>query len=204
MAIAADMKRLTEDMIAANDMRLRAVGTLTTETHETLKGFAAGRSKMATDQAKDLADFVEDLSKTVKGFLTGFRKNHEQMSKEQSRHLASFVQDLAQDVTSMLSRFEKEREHMSKELAERLAEEITDIKAAVEQILKDTGHFMDEQHSDMAKARQAWQNMSAAMSNARKAGFMAPVVEAGHKVCTAKQATRKTRGKKSTARKSSQ
>jgi hypothetical protein len=195
--IAEDMKRLTEDMIVANDMRLRAVGTLTTETHETLKGFSADRKKMATDQAKDLADFVDDLSKTVKGFLRGFRKNHEQMSKEQSRHLAGFVQGLAQDVTSMLSRFEKEREHMSKELAERLAEEITDIKAAVEQIL-------DEQHSDMAKARQAWQNMSVAMSNARKAGFMAPVVEAGHKVCTAKQATRKTRGKKSTARKSSQ
>jgi len=197
MAIAEDMKRLTEDIIAANDVRLRAVGTLMTETRETLKGFSADRKKMATDQAKDLADFVDDLSRTVKGFLTGFRKNHEQMSKEQSKHLAGFVQGLAQDVTSMLSRFEKEREHMSKELRERLTEEITGIKAAVEQIL-------NEQHSDMAEARQAWQNMSVAMSNARKAGFMAPAVEAGHKVCTAKQATRKTRGKKSTARKSSQ
>ncbi len=201
MAVAEDMKRLTEDIIVANDMRLRSVGALVTETHETLKGFSADRKKMATNQAKDLADFVDDLSRTVKGFLTGFRKNHQQMSKEQSRHLAGFVQGLAQDVTSMLHRFEKEREHMSKELAERLAKEITDIKAAVEQILKDTGCFMDEQRSDMAKARQAWRNMSATIGKARKAGFTTPAVEAKPKARAAKRATGKTRGKKSTAAK---
>lgn len=198
MAIAETMKRLTEDMIAANDMRLRSVGALVTETHETLKGFCADRKKMAMDQAKDLADFVHDLSKTVQGFLAGFRKNHRQMSKEQSQRLAGFVQDLAQDVTSMLNRFEKERTHMSKELRERLVQEIEDIKAAVEQILKDTESFMKEQHSDMGKAKQAWQSMVAAIGSARKAGFMTPAVETGRTVGTAKQAAGKARGKKST------
>lgn len=210
ITIAEDMKKLTEDMIAANEARLRAVGVLVTGTRETLKGFCEGRNKMATDQAKDLAGFVNALSKSVheirrraQDMLGEFDKANRQMSKDQSKHLADYVQGLVRDVTSTLSRFDKERAHMSKELGERLDGEIADIKAAVEQILKHAASFVSEQHAGMAKARQAWQQMHAAISSARKAGYAASMVEAGHRVCTAKQAARKTRGKKAAAKKSS-
>lgn len=63
--IAEDMIRLTEDMIAASDARRRAVGTLMMETRATLKKFRADRSKMAVNQAKDLAGFAGGLSKEV-------------------------------------------------------------------------------------------------------------------------------------------
>ena len=208
MAIAEDMKRLTDDMIAANDMRLRAVGALVTGTRETLQGFCAGRHKMAADQAKDLASFLDELSKTVRelrhraqGMVKEFDKANRHMSKEQSQHLADFVQDLAQDVTSMLHRFDKERGRVSKELRDRLAQEITEIKAAVEQILKDTGSFREEQHGGMVKARQAWRAMSVAIGRARKAGLMTSAVEAGHKTSAAKQASRRRRGTKNAAMK---
>jgi len=179
--IAEDMKKLTEDMIAANDARLRAVGALVTGTRQTLKGFSAGRSKMATDQAKDLAGFVGELSKSVReirrraqDLLGEFDRANKQMSKDQSKHLADYVQNLVRDVTFTLTRFDKERAHMSKELGERLDGEIADIKATVGQILKDAAGFVSEQHAGMAKARQAWQDMCAAISGARKTGFAAP------------------------------
>jgi hypothetical protein len=55
---------------------------------------------------------------------------------------------------------------------------------------------MGEYSSDMAQAKKAWSGMAAAIAKARKAGFAMPTVDAGKKVTTVKQATRKTQGKK--------
>ena len=205
--MAEDMKRLTEDMIAANEARLGAVGALMTETREALKGFRADRTKMAGDQAKDLAGFVGALSQSVQQIrreaqdrLGEFGKANKQMSKDQSKRLADYAQGLVQDVTSMMSRFDNERAHMSKDLRERLDKEIADINAAVEQILKDAAGFVNEQHSGMVQARQAWHQMCATMSQARKA--RAPAVEPGHDGCAAEQAEGKSRSRKGAATKS--
>jgi uncharacterized protein YicC (UPF0701 family) len=210
VTIAQDMKKLTEDMIAANEARLKAVGTLVTQTRATLKEFGAGRNKMAADQAKDLAGFVGELSQSVQEIRRGaqdklgeFGKANKQMSKDQSKLLADYVQGLVRDVTSLLSRFDKERAHMSQELGERLDGEIAGIKAAVEQILKDAADSMNEQHSGMIKARQAWQEMCAAISQARNAGFRMAAAEVGYAACTPKRAGRKGHGKKVAAKKSS-
>jgi len=205
--IAEDMKKLTEDMIAASGMRLRAVGLLMAQTQETLKGFCADRSKMATSQRKDLRGFTNELSRDVqelrrkaRGMVREFGKMGRQMSGEQSKHLAGFVQGLAKDVTEMLTRFEKERGHMSKQLGEQLAREIADIKESVERIFKDTDRFMHEQHSGMATARRAWRNMSAAIARARMTGFDSPAAHARHKAHTPKHATCKTRVKRNAAK----
>jgi uncharacterized protein YicC (UPF0701 family) len=175
--MAEDMKRLTEEMIAANETRLGAVGALLTQTRDALKGFGADRTRMAADQAKDLAGFVGELSQSVQEIRRGaqdklgeFGKANRQMSQDQSKRLADYAQGLVQDVTSMMSRFDKERAHMSQELGERLDQEIAEIKAAVEQILKDAAGFVNEQHSGMVQARQAWRQMCAALSQVRKAG----------------------------------
>jgi DNA anti-recombination protein RmuC len=208
-AIAEDMKRLAEDMLAANDMRLRVVGSLMATTRETLRKFHTDHHKMAAGQAKDLAGFTTGLSKdvqeirrTAQNLIKEFKKTGRQMSTEQSNRLAEFVQGLARDVTAMLSRFEKDRGRMSKELGQRLAQEIGDVKTAVEQILKDTDGFIHEQHSGMATARHAWQDMCAAIAQARTAGFASPSAEAGHKPCAAKHRARKTPIRRSAASKS--
>ncbi|OHB63430.1 MAG: hypothetical protein A2Y76_13400 [Planctomycetes bacterium RBG_13_60_9] len=204
------MKKLTEDLIAANKARLKAVGTLVRETRATLAGFGADRSKMATDQAKDLAGFVGALSKSVEEIRRGaqdklgeFDTANRQMSRDQSRHLADYVQGLVRDVTFLLRRFDKERAHMSRELGERLDGEIADIKTAVEQILKDAAGFVNEQHAGMVQARQAWQDMCAAISEARKVGFTAPAVEVGPAARLSKPAGPKRHGRKVAAKKSS-
>jgi DNA repair exonuclease SbcCD ATPase subunit len=178
MAIAEDMKKLTENIIISNDVRLRTVGELVAETHKSLEGFAGDRKKMAAEQAKDLANFVNELSKKVQSFLGEFQKDHQQMSKEQAKDLSDSVKNLAKHVGSMLSTFEKDRTKMSKELKDRLAKEIKDIQTEVERILDEADKLIGEFSSDMAEARKAWKDMSARLSKARKAGFVGPKSEA--------------------------
>jgi uncharacterized protein YicC (UPF0701 family) len=185
MAIAEDMKRLTENIMISSDVRLKAVGELVADTHKTLKGFAMDRKKMAAEQAKDLASFTNGLSKNVDNLLkkaqqmiAEFHKTNRQMSKEQAKELAAFVNDLTRDVRSMLSGFERHRSEMSKELKEKLCKEIEDIQTEVEKILSDADKFVGECSSDMAQARKAWKDMTARLAKARKAGFVAPKFEA--------------------------
>ena len=176
--IAEDMRKLTEDMIAASEMRLRTVGSLMARTQETLKGFCAGRSKMAAGQRRDLRGFTNELSRDVqelrrkaRGMVKDFSKTGRQMSEERSKRLAGFVQGLVRDVTEMLARFENERGRISKELDKRLSREIGDIKDAVDHLLKQTESFVQEQHSGMAAARRAWRNMTTRIARARIAGI---------------------------------
>ena len=228
MAIAEEMKKLTENIIISNDVRLKAVGELVADTHKTLSGFSMDRKKMAAEQAKDLADFVNGLSKKVQSFLGEFQKSHKQMSKEQAKSLADFVNSLTKDVGSMLSGFEKDRGKMSKELKDKLAKEVKEIETFVanklkefnkdhadmsvelkkdlakyvEGIVKETRMFLKECGSDMSQARKAWQSMSATMAKARRAGFPMHGIDAGERVRTVKQATHKAQGKKKTSPKS--
>ena len=217
MAIAEDMKRLTENIMISSDVRLKAVGELVADTHKTLKGFAADRKKMAAEQAKDLASFTNGLSKNVDNLLkkaqqmiAEFHKTNRQMSKEQANELAAFVNDLTRDMRSMLSGFERHRSEMSKELKEKLAREIKDIQEQVEKILGDADKFVGECSSDMAQARKAWKDMTARLSKARKAGFVAPKFEAKGKETkvgpeitggkSRKKAVKDSRGSKETVR----
>jgi ABC-type transporter Mla subunit MlaD len=202
MGIATEMKRLSEDIIASYDMRVKAVGELVQDTHKTLSGFAGDRRRMSAQQAKDLADFTNGLSKNVQSLLKKaqnmldeFHKDNRQMGKEVAKSLSDFVNELTRDVGSMLSSFEKEHAQMSKELKNRLAKEIKDIQTQVERILDEADKLMGEYSSDMVQAKKAWENMSAALAKARKGGVM-PRIEAGEDVSTVRQAAKKGRGKK--------
>jgi len=208
MAIAEDMKKLTENIIISNDVRLKAVGQLVADTHETLNGFSMDRKKMAAQQAKDLANFVNGLSKNVQSMLKSarnmvqqFHKDNMQMNREQAKNLADFVNGLVTDVGSMLDSFQKDHKHMSKELKTKLTREIKDIEAEVERILGDADKLIGEFSSDMAQARKAWKSMSATLAKARKSGLMIPEIEARQKVTTVKQAISKGKGKKKATKK---
>jgi light-regulated signal transduction histidine kinase (bacteriophytochrome) len=210
MAIAEDMKKLTENIIISNDVRLKAVGGLVADTHKTLKRFSMDRKKMAAQQSKDLAGFVNGLSKDVQGMLKSarnmvqqFHKEKMQINKEQAKNLTDFVNDLVSNVGSMLDSFQKDHNHMSKEMKAKLTRETKDIQAEVEGILSDADKLVGEFGAGMAQAKKAWKNMSAALTRARKAGFMMPQIDAGQKVKTVKQATRKAQGKKRSTKKSS-
>jgi light-regulated signal transduction histidine kinase (bacteriophytochrome) len=206
MTIAEDIKRLTENIIISNDVRLKTVGQVVTDTHRILREFSGDRKKMAAQQAKDLANFMNGLSRNVQGLLKSargmvqqFHKDNMQMSREQAKNLADFVSNLVTNVGSMVDRFRKDHNNMSKELRRKLAREIKDIQAEVERILSDADKLVGEFGADMAQAKRAWKSMSSALARARKAGFMMPEIDAGEKVTTVKQATRKAQNRKKTA-----
>ena len=187
MTIAEDMKKLTENIIASSDVRLKAVGGIVADTNDLLGGFARDRGKMAKEQARDLAGFVSGLSKDVQSslknaqdMLNEFHKSNSQMGREQAKSLSDFVQNLAGDVGSMLSGFEKERSNMSKELRDNLAKGVKDIQSQVESILGEADKLVGGFNADMARAKKSWSDMSAAIARARKSGF----VKAGEKVST--------------------
>jgi gas vesicle protein len=199
MTIAEDMKKLTENIIASSDVRLKAVGGIVADTRDLVEGFSRDRGKMAKEQARDLAGFVSGLSKDVQSslknaqdMLNEFHKSNGQMGREQAKSLSDFVHKLTGEVGSMLRGFEKDRSKMSKELRDKLAKEVKDIQSQVESILDEADKLVGGFNADMARAKRSWRDMSAAISRARKSGF----AKAGEKVSTAGQ------GKKRNAKKS--
>lgn len=202
MAIAEDMKKLAENIIASHDVRVRTLSNLASDTHRTVEGFAVDRKKMAAKQAKELAGFTSGLSKDVQGLLKNaqdmvreFYKSNMQMGKEQAKRLADFVNDLTNNVGSMMDGFHKSHGEMSKHLRSRLAKEIKGIQTEVENILNDADRLIGEYSEDMTRAKKAWQSMSAVLAKAREAGIM-PDIKTGEKVTTVKKAVGKARGKK--------
>jgi gas vesicle protein len=214
MGIADSMKEITEDIITSYDVRVKAVGDLSADTHKTLKGFSSDRKKMGKEQAKTLSNFVNDLTRNVGDMLKGFQKNHKQMSNDQAKSLADFVENLANDVGSMLNGFQKDRGKMSKELKNKLAKEVKEIETYVKKRLKEFNEahtemsdalkmslakyvsdiasgvkkLLGEYSSDMKKAANAWQGMSKTIARARKGRAEVPKVEAKVKVRPVKEA----------------
>ncbi len=172
MGIADSMKGITENIIASYDVRVKALGDLGADTRKTLKGFAEERKKMSEEQAKNLADFMDGLSKSVEDMLKGFQREHKNMSDGQAKSLADFVKNLNKDVGSMLKGFQTDRGKMSKELKKDLDKYVADIVSGVKKLL-------GEYSSDMKKAREAWKGLAATMEKKRG---VKPLVEAEVKV----------------------
>jgi len=220
MGIADSMKAITEDIIASYDVRVKALGDLVADTRKTLKGFASNRKKMSAEQAGNLADFVQNLSKSVGDMLKSFQKNHKQMSDAQAKSLADFVKGLANDVGSMLGGFQKDRGKMSKELKDKLAKEVKEIETYVKKRLKDFSNahaemsealkkslakyvgeivsgvkkLLGDYGSDMKKAKDDWKSMSATL--AKKRGGKPVKVEAGGGVKIVEEVLKKKAKKK--------
>jgi light-regulated signal transduction histidine kinase (bacteriophytochrome) len=208
IAIAEDMKKLTEDIIASHDVRVKTLRNLAADTNGTLADarktigtFTADRKKMAVEQAKELAGFAGSLSKDVQGMLKEaqkmvkeFHKNNKQMSREQAEKLLDFVNNLTSEVGSMLDDFHKGRRDMAKELHNRLWMEIKDIQKQVGSILDDADKFVGECRSQMAQARKSWKDMDDVLTRLEKGRSATPT--------TVKQAMSHNLGKKKVSKKS--
>ena len=196
MVIAESMKGLTSDILASYDARVKSLGGIIADTHKTIKGFAAEKKEMATKLTESLSNFTKDLAKDVSGLLKEFGKNRKQMSEVQAKNLANLVKNLTKDVSSLLNGFKKDRKETSEELKDKLTKEIKDIQAAVKNIVNNTQTLIGEYHSDMGKARDAWQKMESVLVKSRKEDVM-PRIEAREKVATAEEVVKKKkRGKK--------
>ena len=105
MGISNDMKKLGEDIVAANDVRVKAIGVLVKDTHKMLKGFQAEHKEMATNLRGELAKGEEKRLNDFKAMMANIQK---------------FVSDLDKEVSAMIERFQKEHKAMADELRENL------------------------------------------------------------------------------------
>ena len=209
MGVAESMKGLTSDILASYDVRVKALGDMSADTHKILadarkaiKGFAGDRKKMSAEQAESLSDFLKDLNKGVSGLLKEFSNNRKSVSEEQvkifeeqAKSLIDFSKNLNKDVTTLLHGFAKDRSKTSAALRDKLSKEIKDIKSAAENIVDNAQTLIKEYRSDLAKAKNTWQGMSATLAQAKRKGVM-PRIEAGEKVATVEEAVAKRKGKK--------
>jgi predicted nucleic acid-binding Zn-ribbon protein len=212
MGITDDMKRITEDIIASHDMRVKALSNIVGDTRKilgdarkTVRAFGQDRKEMASEQAENLSCYVKDLSKDVGNKLKDFRALLKQISSDRVKMSGELKSKLAKDVKGLvtyvknrLKEFDQAHARMSDAMRKDLAKTIKDISSSVEDILGSARKLLGEYASDMQKARDVWQNMASALARSRKSGVM-PRIEAGERIATVEktaQAKRKYKKRK--------
>jgi Sec-independent protein translocase protein TatA len=194
MGIADDVKNLGEDIVASYNARVKAIGTIVNETrtlanntHGMLKRFHAGHQEMSAKQAKDLADFMVDLTKNVGSLIKEFQKEHKNMAVSLKSSLAKNRRDIETYVKNKLQEFSAAQAEMSDELKKDLAKYVADIVNGTRELL---GAFHDERERMGAH----WQAMAATM--AQKRGIKPVEAEAGADVKTVEKAVEKPKKRK--------
>lgn len=208
MGIAEGMKDIAEDIIASYDVRVKALGDLVADTRRTLgdarkslKGFAADRKQMSEEQAKDLAEFMGGLSKTIGNMLKGFRSELKEVAsaraeaKEELRaKLTRDAKELKGYVRKKLKEFSDAHAEMSEEQRKDLASYVKGITNSVKDILNGAQDLLGGYRSDNKKAGAIWKNMAATLAKARSEGVM-PRIEAGERVSAVSEVVKKRRGR---------
>jgi len=197
MAIANDIKKLGDNIIASYDTRIKAIGELVSNTHKTLNRFAVDRKKMSKEQARALTDFVADLTKNVGHMITGFQKDHKAMAndlkgnlkkgeadrtkafKDMMANIQKDINDIETYIKNKLKEFSEAHSNMSEELKKDLAKYVSDIANSVKNLL-------GEYRSDIGQAKEAWMSMSSVMAKS-KTGDIISRVEAGENVTTVEE-----------------
>ena len=208
MGIADSMKGITENIVASYDVRVKALKDLVVDTRKTIKGFAADRKEMSEEQAKNLADFVNALTKNVGTMLKGFQTSHKEMSETLSESLEKGETDRLKDFKAMmgniqkgikdieayvakkLKEFDKAHADMSVELKKELAKYANDMVEATKKLISDIQKRQIERNAEVADLLEAfkaerekmaanWQALTAKMAKRRG---IKPKVEAEVKV----------------------
>lgn len=144
MGLASDMEKMSEDIVSSYDMRVKAVGMLVNNVHKILKDFTVERKSMAAEQARNLRDFlnglsrhVEDLRKKADAFLKEVRKNNKEMSEAQAEELKIFIADLNTNVSNMLKSYQKDRRTAGDALRANLKKSKKDLENYAKNKLKE-------------------------------------------------------------------
>ena len=194
MAIAEGMKSITENIISSYDARVKTLGNIVADTRNLLgdarrilKGFAQERKKMSGEQAKNLAQFVDDLSKDIGNKLKQMTADRVKMSEELRKRLAEEINEIKNDVKKIrnlakkrVKEFAQAHAQMSVALKKDLADYVGDIAKDVRKLLKGFNEIQAEVREDLAKARRTWLNMGSQLAKTKKRAG----VSIGEKVTT--------------------
>ena len=101
MALPNEMRKLTQDFVAAHSDRIARVATRRDNTTQELSGFRAAHESMAAEQRQSRADFASGLRDNVTETLESLDTARQEMAAEQCRRLAGGRRRLASEVSKM-------------------------------------------------------------------------------------------------------
>jgi hypothetical protein len=188
MGLADDIKKLSEDIIASYDLRVKGIRELTKDTHNTLKGFQDEHKKMATDLRNNLEKGEADRLKDFKSMMGDAKKFVGDVKK--------FVSDMVEETGSLMNQIRAEQKNRNKavsDLLEKFAKDhevmtkslISEIKARQDERNKEVLNLLQEFKTEREGMAANWQALTATM--VKKRGIK-PIVEAEVKVRPVKEA----------------
>ena len=177
MGISNDMKKLCEDIVSANDVRVKAIGVLVKDTHKMLKGFQAEHKEMATNLRGELAKGEEKRLKGEEQRLKDFKVTMANIQK--------FVSDLGKEVSAMIERFQKEHKTMADKLKENLEKGEADRLKTFNDMMGNIHQDINQIETYVANKLKEFSDAHAGMSEELKkmlANYVADMVKATKKL----------------------
>lgn len=189
MGISNDMKKLREDIVSANDVRVKTIGVLAKDTHKMLKGFQkehkamadklkenavelrkniekgeADRLKTFNDMMGNIHQDINQIETYVANKLKEFSDAHAGMSEELKKMLANYVADMVKATKKLMGDIQKRQKERTAEVAD------LNVEAA---------DLLETFKTEREKMAANWQALTATM--AKKRGIK-PKVETEVKV----------------------
>jgi uncharacterized phage infection (PIP) family protein YhgE len=195
MGIASDVKKLSEDVISSYDLRVKAIGELVSDTHNTLKGYQDDRKKMTSDLRKNLEEAKTERLKAEADRLKTFRSIMED-TKKFLDDVKKFVSDMSEETENLMNQIRAEHKNRNKEVLELLEksekerkimsdELIGEIQARQDERNKEVLDLLHEFKTEREKMAANWQALNAEMAKRRG---IKPKLEAEARVMSVKEA----------------
>ena len=164
MALADEMRRLTQRFGEDHDGRTAAVAGIRTTVARELSEYRTDRQAEAEAQGQRLRVFMGDLASQVvrargdtAALLASLGAAREDLSGEQQRKLAGDIGALRQSMDALLDEWNTMRRAMAHEQQQALGRYMFDVCGQVDQLLNDTNQAIAAQHAarqSMAKEQR--------------------------------------------------
>ena len=183
MGIADDMRDLAEDIAASYDVRVKALGQLVTDTHETLDRSSKENEGMANTLKGDLARGESGRLKEFRASLKSTQRRQKEREKE---------------VVDLLKRFQKEQKEMTAALEDALAKGesvrkedfqkmLNDIQTRQREREREVDDLLKGFREEQERMASEWQKLAATMEEKRSGKIRLPKVEVREEVSTVQE-----------------
>jgi len=215
MKVADGMRNITENIIAAHHVRVKALGSLVNEVTDSLdnaqkmlKDFASDRKTMSKEQAAALASFAGDLAGSVGDQLKSFHKELELVAKDRAlsakelkARLHKEAKDLSNLVAKAMNTNRKDHAEMSAAQRQHLHGFVKDIVKSVGGLAAATHGLMNGYRADIHKAGELWGDMTHKLAKGRAKQDEGSIVEGGETAGTVEGTIHKIRRRRKKSKK---
>jgi len=193
MGVGEDTKKLTEDILASYDLRVKEVRKLEKDTQSMLKEFQGEQKDMAEQLKKTFKQAEADRLKasgSLKNEIQAEQKNRNKAVADLLEKFAKDHEDMAEQLKKIFKQAEADRLKAEADRMEAFASLKNEIQAEQKNRNKAVADLLKELKTEREKMSASWQTLTAAMSK-RRSGK--PTMEAEVKVRPVKEAIEETK-----------